>query len=181
MKSRFLYDAHLGPDPTIIAIDLGYSAKAKSCGMAWTGGKSPEEMTFGDCIERTVALIDQLGTPVLVLEAVLSRYHQANGNPEIRGAYEKGRGWYHGPGVTTLAAAMEFLEQVDARLPKGISLPLYEGLLSFKKTRTTHADDAQYMLEHFLTVPLADVPPSSRPLLPCMDGPPKIKLYSSAA
>lgn len=177
---RYLSNPTLRPQHPILAIDLGYSAKAKSCGMAWSGADSPIEVTFGDCIQKSVELINQLGDPVLVLEAVLSRYHSPDGNPALRGSFEKGRGWYHGPGVTTLAAALEFLEQVDSRLPNDVRLPLFEGLLSFKKTKTAHSSDAQYMIEQFLTVTTVTPPSGSRPLLACMDGAPQIKLYSSA-
>lgn len=164
----------------VIAVDLGYSAQGKTCGIAWSGCESVQELAFGECISRTIELIDQLKRPVLILEAVLSTYHQKNGNPDIRGQFEKGRGWYYGPGVTTFAAALEFLSQLDDRLSETVSLPIFEGLLSFKKTRTTHADDAKYMLEHFLTARHVLPLQGSKPILSCLDGPPKIVLYSSA-
>jgi hypothetical protein len=83
-----------------------------------------------------------LSPSVLILEAVLSTYHRPNGNPDIRGQFEKGRGWYYGPGVTTLAAAMRFIGQLTRRVKADHDLLLAEAFLSFKKVKSRHLDDA---------------------------------------
>ena len=146
------YTAHIDTTLPIIAIDMGYSANNRSCGFAHSGALATRTLHFGECITATHELITQHGRHQLVLEAVLSTYHRADGNPDIRGDFEKGRGWYYGPGVATFAAALRFLQVLDQQLPKAISpIPLVEGFLSYKKTRTQHCDDARRLLEEFDT------------------------------
>ena len=67
-----------------IALDLGYSHKAASCGIMHSGIKEPVTLHFGNTINEVSRLVDQIGTCVLIIEAVLSTYHDENGNPEIR-------------------------------------------------------------------------------------------------
>ena len=122
------------PDPAlpIIAIDMGYSANARSCGFTHSGTKETQTLRFGECISSTIELLKQQGHHQLILEAVLSTYHRSDGNPDIRGDFEKGRGWYYGPGVATLAAALRFLHVLDQQLPNAMqAIPLVEGFLSF--------------------------------------------------
>ncbi|MDB2682043.1 hypothetical protein N9Z14_05550 [Opitutales bacterium] len=116
MVTRF--SAVSDPALPIIAIDLGYSANSRSCGFAHSGTKETQTLRFGECISSTVELLKQQGRHQLILEAVLSTYHRFDGNPDIRGDFEKGRGWYYGPGVATLAAALRFLHVLDQQLPR---------------------------------------------------------------
>ena len=106
------YTARLDPSLPVIAIDLGYSAKQKSTGMAHSHSEQVEALSFGQCIEAVAHLLETHGRHTLILEAVLSTYHGSDGNPDIRGQFEKGRGWYYGPGVTTFAAALRFLAEI---------------------------------------------------------------------
>jgi hypothetical protein len=73
----------------LVVVDLGYSASSKSCGVAFSSS-DPCEETFG----RTVNVVRERigafrrnpgGKPLLVLEAPLSCFHSANGNPGVRG------------------------------------------------------------------------------------------------
>ena len=146
------YTANTDPTLPIIAIDMGYSANTRSCGFVHSGTVETQTLRFGECISATVDLLKQQGPHQLILEAVLSTYHRPDGNPDIRGEFEKGRGWYYGPGVATYAAALRFLQVLDQQLPKAIApIPLVEGFLSYKKTRTQHCDDARRLLEEFET------------------------------
>ncbi|MGH8503227.1 MAG: hypothetical protein ACREVE_12290 [Gammaproteobacteria bacterium] len=80
----------------IIAVDIGYSAKARSCGIAWSGHESPICLHFGNAVRKVADLYVTLEQPVLVVEAALSTFHQPNDNPDLRGSFEEGRGWYWG-------------------------------------------------------------------------------------
>jgi len=178
MVTRF--SAVSDPALPIIAIDLGYSANSRSCGFAHSGTKETQTLRFGECISSTVELLKQQGRHQLILEAVLSTYHRFDGNPDIRGDFEKGRGWYYGPGVATLAAALRFLHVLDQQLPKAMqAIPLVEGFLSYKKTRTQHCDDARRLLDEFKTAERFEARQGSEPLSPQIAGIPLIIRYNA--
>lgn len=146
------YTACIDPTLPIIAIDMGYSANSRSCGFTHSGTTETQTLRFGECITAALERFTQQGLHLLILEAVLSTYHRPDGNPDIRGEFEKGRGWYYGPGVATYAAALRFLKVLDQQLPKSMQpIPLVEGFLSYKKTRTQHCDDAWRLLVEFET------------------------------
>ena len=162
----------------LLGIDLGYSAKNKSCGVARSGNFDAVALGFGECIEYVSRLVREGGPHVLILEAVLSTYHGPDGNPAIRGVFEKGRGWYHGPGVTTYAAALRFLDEIDRQLPAGQVLPLVEGFLSYKPTRTNHVDDAQRLVDEFSSAERFLPSVGSEPISTKIDGVPEIRRFN---
>ena len=86
---------------------------------------------------------------ILVLEAVLSTSHSQTGNPRERGNFEKGRGWYHGPGAATFVAATRFLSELNRLLPRGSQIRLAEAFLSNKADRSRHDDDAKLIAQSF--------------------------------
>ena len=86
----------------LLGIDLGYSAKTKSCGLARSGSQDLHALGFGECIDYTAFLIGEHGPHVLILEAVLSTYHRSDGNPDIRGDFEKGAWLVSRPGCDDL-------------------------------------------------------------------------------
>ena len=163
----------------LLGIDLGYSAKTKSCGVASSASDAAFSLCFGKCVDHVARLIREQGPHLLILEAVLSTYHGPEGNPDIRGEFEKGRGWYHGPGVTTFAAALRFLGQLDQRLPSGLELPLVEGFLSYKPTRTTHEDDARRLVDEFAVAERFIPLDGSQPICASIGGIPEIKRYNT--
>ena len=174
------YTATVDPALPILAIDLGYSAKVPSCGFTHNGADTLKSLHFGDAIGETRALLEKRGPHVIVLEAVLSTYHAPNGNPDIRGDFEKGRGWYYGPGVSTFAAAIRFLAVLDALLPRKIApIPLVEGFLSFKKTRCEHSEDARRLLSEFQTAERFQARAGSEAISPEIDGVPMIMRYNA--
>lgn len=162
-----------------IAIDLGYSATAKSCGLCSTDLPDPVELSFGQCVRTVAHQLVEKGPQTLILEAVLSTYHNTEGNPAIRGEFEKGRGWYHGPGVSTFAAAHRFLQELNRLLPDIVQpIPLVEGFLSYKATRTSHGEDAARILNEFDFAERFNPELGSEPLCKLIDGVPEIRRYN---
>ena len=100
-------------DCQLVVVDLGYSARKRSCGLFWTGTDRPVELMFGDAVRRTAEAVRQFSKPLLVLEGVLSTYHAPSGNPDVRGTFERGRGWYYGAGVLSFASAFHFLQMLN--------------------------------------------------------------------
>jgi hypothetical protein len=175
------YTTLLEPALPLIAVDIGYSAKSKSCGLAISGGGAAQSLEFGQCIQVVAQMLSQ-GRYTLILEAVLSTFHSENGNPAIRGDFEKGRGWYHGPGVTTFAAALRFLSELDRILPAEVnSISLVEGFLSYKPVRTEHSEDAERMVVEFQRAERFEALPGSEPICNLIDAVPQIRRYNKPA
>lgn len=173
------YTAQINDSLPRLGIDLGYSNAQKSCGIAHGGLETAFSCEFGAAIDYTAQLIQAHGPHIIILEAVLSTYHNAAGNPEIRGTFEKGRGWYHGPGVTTFAAALRFLEALDQRIPASAPLPLIEGFLSYKTSRTQHQDDAQRLIDEFAHAERFHAATGSEPIHRQISGIPEIRRYNA--
>jgi hypothetical protein len=133
----------------IIAVDIGYSAKARSCGIAWSGREAPICPNFGNAVRKVAELCVESKQPVLVVEAALSTFHRPNGNPDLRGSFEVGRGWYWGPGAVSVIAASRFLQMLAGLLPDGKQVFLAEAFLSNKSERTKHTADAGRIVEEF--------------------------------
>lgn len=174
------YTATINPDLPILAIDLGYSAKMPSCGFTHSGASSLKSLHFGAAIHEACALLKEAGPHLIILEAVLSTYHAPDGNPDIRGDFEKGRGWYYGPGVSTYAGALRFLNVLDTQLPRNIPpIPLVEGFLSFKKTRSQHSEDARRLLSEFQIAERFEARTGSEAISPLLEGVPMILRYNA--
>ena len=178
-ESMSRYTTVINAQMPLLGIDLGYSAKAKSCGVARSGSKELHALSFGECIDYTAFLIREHSAHVLILEAVLSTYHRSDGNPDIRGDFEKGRGWYHGPGVATYAAALRFLEQLDQQLPQAFKLPVVEGFLSYKPTPTRHTEDARRLVDEFALAERFRPRSGSKPISSSIDGVPQIRRFNA--
>ena len=134
----------------LIVVDIGYSSKSKSCGLAWTDGpQQGTELEFGQAVEEVGELLGYLMNPVLVLEAPLSTFHGPNGNPDYRGPFEKGRGWYWGAGAVCLIAAQRLLHQLKTVRSLDSPVWLAEAFLSNKMRRTEHREDAAAILVQF--------------------------------
>ena len=176
------YTNQLEPDLPLLAVDLGYSARSRSCGVAWSGGAIVQSLEYGECIESVAQQISSVGRHTLILEAVLSTYHGIQGNPTIRGEFEKGRGWYHGPGVTTFAAALRFVCELNRILPNNLRpIPLVEGFLSYKPVRTAHSEDALRLLVEFNHAECFEALSGSEPICDLLDGVPQIRRYNKPA
>lgn len=175
---RFAADLTGWGGAPVLAVDLGYSEKQASCGLAWTGGGPGEERQFGEAIEGSVRLLAAFDwRAVLVLEAVLSTRHLENGNPTPRGDFERGRAWYHGPGVATYAAAIRFVNELAPRIPAGVVVPLAEAFLSYKTGRTAHRDDARRIRDGFWATPAQTPHPDSEPIAAFIRGVPTVRKF----
>ncbi|MDM7999185.1 MAG: hypothetical protein QUS33_04085 [Dehalococcoidia bacterium] len=163
--------------PPVVAIDLGYSRSTPSCGIMHADLKHPEALQFGEAVRAAIRLIETHRSLVLVLEAVLSTYHDEQGNPDIRGDFEKGRGWYHGPGVATYAAAIRFLPALRRECRGGATVYLAEAFLSFKKGRTDHAADALTIFRDFWKTRPERLKDRTEPILDFINGVPSVRVF----
>ena len=163
----------------LIAIDLGYSHHVASCGIMHSGIKEPATLQFGTTVQEVTRLVEQIGPCILILEAVLSTYHDECGNPDIRGVFEKGRGWYYGPGVVTYAAAVRFLRMLRKNCSSNATVYLAEAFLSFKKKRGFHSDDALVIFNSFWDTPTESLKDGTEPILDFILGVPSVKVFKA--
>jgi hypothetical protein len=161
----------------LVAIDLGYSNKKPSCGVMHTRLKEPQSLTFGACVKEVTRLVEKHRTLVLVVEAVLSTYHDEHGNPAIRGAFQKGRGWYHGPGVATYAAAVRLLRTLRLAFSGNATAYLAEAFLSFKETRSSHSNDARIIFDSFWDTATEKLPDGTEPIQDFIEGVPQVRVF----
>lgn len=166
-------------DCPLIAIDLGYSNNQRTCGIVHTYNKEPRSLKFGDTINEVVSLVEQYGPLILILEAVLSTYHNEYGNPEIRGDFEKGRGWYHGAGVLTYAAAIRFLRMLRQNCNSNSVVYLAEAFLSFE--HGSHPADALIIFNHFWETQPERLKDGTEPILDFIDGIPSVRVFKRTA
>lgn len=164
-------------DYPLVAIDLGYSHDKSSCGIMHAGIKEPITRKFGASIEEVIRLVEQLGSIILIVEAVLSTYHDEYGNPCIRGDFEKGRGWYHGPGVATYAAAIRFLSMLRQKCTSSAPVYLAEAFLSFKKTRSSHSDDVRIIIDSFWDTQTEKLKDGTEPILHFIERVPSVRAF----
>jgi hypothetical protein len=160
-----------------LAIDLGYSRTRPTCGVMYKGIAQPIELQFGATIRAVAQWINQNGPCVIIIEAVLSTFHNEFGNPDFRGDFEKGRGWYYGPGVVTFAAAIRFLRILRRQVSRDVSVFLAEAFLSFKKNPTMHANDAMIIFNRFWDTHPEEIRPGTEPILDFIEGVPSIRVF----
>ena len=173
------YKTHnLQPSYKHIALDLGYSRDKPTCGMMFDGIDEPIELTFGNAISAVKNRIEQYGSCILIIEAVLSTFHNKEGNPDIRGDFEKGRGWYYGPGVVTFAAAMRFLNILRNVVSIDASVLLAEAFLSFKKERSSHSKDAMIIYNRFWKTKPEEIRDGTEPILEFISGIPSVRVFT---
>ncbi len=165
-----------GPRRRVVAVDLGYSENARSCGVAWSGCEDPCHKRFGAAMPYVAAILNQHPNAVLVLEAALSTFHNPAGNPCLRGEFERGRGWYWGPGASSTLAAQRFLSELAELLRQPVLLA--EAFLSNKKQRTRHGDDADTIVRRFWDVRPETLTPGVAPLLSIVKGSPSVRVFA---
>jgi hypothetical protein len=162
----------------IIAVDIGYSARARSCGVAWSGHEIPICLHFGNAVRKVAELCVTFEQPVLVVEAALSTFHRPNGNPDLRGSFEEGRGWYWGPGAVSVIAASRFLQMLAGLLPASKRVFLAEAFLSNKSERTKHAADAAQIVKEFWSRESQPIEGAAEPLSELIVGVPSVRVFS---
>jgi hypothetical protein len=166
-------------DYPLVAIDLGYSHKKKSCAIWYEGILEADKiLTFGETIERVTSLVDSFGPLVLILEAVLSTYHDKHGNPDIRGKFEAGMGWYYGPAVATYAAALRFLKMLYQRCTTNSIVYLAEAYLSFKNSRSPNSADTLFVFNSFWDTKVENLKEGTEPILNIIQGTPGVRVFN---
>ena len=144
----------------VLALDAGFSATAKSCGLAWwaPSDEGSDEITHQNAIQKLITWLGSHRESVLIIEAPLSTAY-SDGNPARRGAFEiqKGEGrtqtrdWYSGPGAAVTLAALNILRklQMEGSLAES-TIHLLEGFVSFGDSRT-HRQVAEGLRDAFRT------------------------------
>lgn len=160
----------------LVAIDLGYSATSPSCGLAWTGYEPAIKLQFGAAIRKVKELIWENDIQLIVLEAVLSTFHKSNGNPDIRGEFERGRGWYHGAGVLTYASALQFIKMLANDL-KSKQVYIAEAFLSNKGRKTSHTEDALLIRDLFWDIHPVELHCNVEPSTDLINGVPSVRVF----
>jgi hypothetical protein len=112
------------------------------------------------------------------LEALLSTYHAPSGNPDIRGDFEQGRGWYYGAGVLSFAGALRFLQVLNEYL-KARTLWVAEAFLSNKDAPTGHVEDAILIHDRFWDVHPVELRAGVEPASPLVQGVPSVRVFPS--
>lgn len=146
-KVKKLQDRNL----PVLAIDLGFGAAARSCGISGV----ENGMTYAGAMKRTADWLAEnaSGEVVLILEAPLSAAFQ-NGNPRARAPFEKtdsngnpsDRRWHIGAGGAMALAAIHFLSSLHALKPSvDVTVWLVEGFVSRYEEgeRPAHAQVAE--------------------------------------
>jgi hypothetical protein len=152
---------HEPMDANIFCIDLGFAQTGnKSNGVIYASSMDQvpkpksENFTFAvsiDQISERICALDKSAKVVLVIEAPLS--WNFNPNPYLRGNFEKGRGWYYGPGASVCLAAHFFLSQLCEKLKcsKIQKISLVEAFLSNKPKgkASNHLEDAGRIYSYY--------------------------------
>jgi len=134
-----------------IFVDIGFSNKAKSCGILIENNK-PSELMFNEACLAVKNHVKQSDSPInLVIEAPLSVSFDKEGNPKGR-KIEKQKGktryWCVGPGCVVMVATQYLLNEIE-NLTQNFELRLFEGFVSFKKKeeKTNHSRDVILLRE----------------------------------
>ncbi|MFC1488956.1 hypothetical protein ACFL6B_03815 [Thermodesulfobacteriota bacterium] len=141
------------------------------------GIAQPEELQFGNTINSVSEWINQNNPCILIIEAVLSTYHNEAGNPDFRGEFERGRGWYYGPGVVTFAAALRFLQTLRQQVSSDASVLIAEAFLSFKKNRSSHSNDAMIIFNKFWDTHPEKLMAGTEPIADFIEGIPSVRVF----
>ncbi|MCX6877533.1 MAG: hypothetical protein NTW21_27550 [Verrucomicrobia bacterium] len=143
----------------VLALDAGFSATARSCGIAWSAGDDTgsDTLTHQAAIDKLIAWMHTHSESVLIIEAPLSTAYR-DGNPARRGDFEKEkldgkntktRDWYSGPGAAVTLAALNILRklQLEGSLAE-TTVHLLEGFVSFGDARS-HQQVAEALRNSF--------------------------------
>ena len=175
---RFVALKEVSRPRTVLAVDLGYSSERRSCGIAVSDDSRSACWTFGDALTEVARILTNVPRTILVLEGVLSTSHCDKGNPRDRGAFEKGRSWYYGPGAVTFLAATRFLAELGKLLPSTQVVDLAEAFLSNKQKRSGHQTDASLIAKRFWSRRPEPLVEGVEPILPIISGVPPVRSFA---
>ncbi len=119
----------------LVAVDMGFSGKSKSCGVALAAPDetpSAKPYHFGTAAKTAAEFIRDNRGGVLILEAPLSGAFDAKRNPRARSGFEDGdkpRWWSFGAGAQMALAALYFCRRLDELLPRNLAVHLIEGFV----------------------------------------------------
>jgi hypothetical protein len=120
----------------VIAVDLGFSARNRTTGVAWSlpSQSDRKKHCFGEAVNVVAEQCCSFSEVALVLEAPLSAAFDIYGNPRSRGKFERepqSRWWSVGPGAATALSALFFLRQLHRKLKTAnVTIHLVEGFVS---------------------------------------------------
>lgn len=138
----------------LVAVDMGFSSKSKSCGIALSASDekpSAAPHRFGTAVETACEFLRRNRGGVLILEAPLSAAFNPKRNPRSRGDFEDGdkpRWWSFGAGAQMALAALYFCRRLDELLPKNLAVHLIEGFVVGDESGK-HADVADRLARAF--------------------------------
>lgn len=118
----------------VMAVDLGFSGQARSCGVAATHDAQPARpaaQRFGECVSTVIDFAREHHEVVLLVEAPLCASFDGRGNPAPRGAFERSpraRWWSLGAGAAMALAAQHFLSAIHHAV-SGSTVHLAEGFV----------------------------------------------------
>lgn len=186
MKFIAWYSASAATRPPLVVIDLGYSEANQSCGVWYDGATVKNSCQFYLAVELAAqqlnAVLDRDMRPLLVVEAPLSRAHNAKGNPTARGSFEnERRRWYVQPGAIVTLGVIRLLEALCQKLDDDVWIA--EAFLSNKSNEdksTRHWRDAMQIHAEFWNAPPI-IPAASEicPLCGLVAGVPEVRVFAA--
>jgi hypothetical protein len=138
-----------------VFLDIGFSEKARSCGLI-IGDGTPRCLTFSEAKSAIKSEISKFPQLNLVIEAPLSVCFDAYGNPTGRSIEVEGlqkRYWYVGPGCCVMVASMYLLRELESSAGQ-CAIRLFEGFVSFKKSKNSRHDDDVEALRNVVRDPV---------------------------
>jgi hypothetical protein len=138
----------------LVAVDMGFSGKSKSCGVALAASDEKsitKPYHFGTAVRTAAEFLRDHRSGVLILEAPLSGAFDAKRNPRARSGFEdreKPRWWSFGAGAQMALAALYFCRQLDEGLPGNVAVHLIEGFVVGDESGA-HADVADRLARAF--------------------------------
>ena len=145
-------------DP-VVAVDLGFSTSAASCGVAAPAAPGGLNHHFGRAVTAASNGLTGARQGVLILEAPLSARFGSTGRPCSRGTFEDAppgapqstRYWSEAPGVGVAYAAVFFLRKLlDALSTDSVDIELVEGFVSRGAVGGAHSHVAATLRSAFL-------------------------------
>lgn len=149
MSAQFIAGKEVqGKEKCIVAVDLGYSKKERSCGFC-TSENGATGLEFGKMVKEVSKILNASKDPLLVIEAPLSTYHNDRGNPDIRFDAERGHGWYCHAGAEVLLGALRLLKQLSIMSHSSQEIRIAEAFFTQENGKKKDPEVAKLIVEKF--------------------------------